>query len=151
MAKQVRAGAPVNDKRGAEGKRGEVRVLIVDDLTSMRKVLRSLLASIGFHRITEARDASDAVLKLQAEPFDLIISDWNMPTMTGQDLLEYVRADARFREIPFVMLTSLADRDSVVAARRSGVSDYLAKPFTIQELEQKLSSVCCRGEGSACR
>ena len=140
----------MNDERDAIHKRGEVRVLIVDDLTSMRKVLRNLLASIGFNQITEARDASDAVLKLQAESFDLIISDWNMPTMTGQDLLEYVRADARFKEIPFVMLTSLADRDSVVAAQRSGVSDYLAKPFTVQELEQKLSGVCCRG-GGACR
>ena len=140
----------MNEKRGAANNPGEVRVLIVDDLTSMRKVLRNLLASIGFDRVTEARDASDAVLKLQAEPFDLIISDWNMPTMTGQDLLEYVRGDERFKEIPSVMLTSLADRDSVVAAQRSGVSDYLAKPFTVQELEKKLTGVCCRG-GSACR
>ena len=68
----------MNEKRGAANNPGEVRVLIVDDLTSMRKVLRNLLASIGFDRVTEARDASDAVLKLQAEPFDLIISDWNM-------------------------------------------------------------------------
>jgi two-component system chemotaxis response regulator CheY len=128
----------------------DASILIVDDLTSMRKVLRKLLHSIGFARVTEARDASEAVTKLQSESFDLIISDWNMPTMTGQELLEYVRGDLRFKDVPFVMLTSLADRDSVVAALRSGVSDYLAKPFTVQELEQKLTSVWSRG-GEVCK
>jgi two-component system chemotaxis response regulator CheY len=121
-------------------------ILIVDDLTSMRKVLRNLLHAIGFSRVTEARDASEAVVKLQSESFDLIISDWNMPTMTGQDLLEYVRSDPRFKDVPFVMLTSLADRDSVVAALRSGVSDYLAKPFTVEELEKKVTGVWSRGD-----
>jgi two-component system chemotaxis response regulator CheY len=121
-------------------------ILIVDDLTSMRKVLRKLLHSIGFSRVTEARGASEAVIKLQSESFDLIISDWNMPTMTGQDLLEYVRSEPRFKDVPFVMLTSLTDRDSVVAALRSGVSDYLAKPFTVEELERKVTRLWCHGD-----
>lgn len=131
-------------------KMGGANILIVDDLTAMRKVLRKLLQSIGYSQITEARDASEAVVKLQSESFDLIISDWNMPTMTGQDLLEYVRSDPRFKDLPFVMLTSLADRDSVVAALRSGVSDYLAKPFTVQELEQKMTAVWSR-ESVVCK
>lgn len=140
--------AALTENMETEGKElRETRILIVDDLSSMRKVLRKLLESIGFNRVTEARDAGDAVVKLQSETFDLIISDWQMPTMTGQELLDYVRGDSRFKEIPFVMLTSVADKDSVVAALRSGVSDYLAKPFTADDLEKKLAGLCCRGSG----
>jgi two-component system chemotaxis response regulator CheY len=125
----------------SEEKRGGMRVLVVDDMISMRKIVRKLLNTLGFTHITEARDASEAVGKLQIERFDLIISDWNMPTMSGHQLLEYVRSNRRHGKVPFVMLTVQADKQSVLAAKESGVSHYLAKPFTAGELERKLKEV----------
>ena len=118
--------------------RNDVRILLVDDLTSMRKVVRKLLGSLGFTNVREARDASEAVQMLSLSEFDLIISDWNMPTMSGHQLLEFVRSGARHEGVPFVMLTVQSDKESVLAAKESGVSDYLVKPFTADELESKL-------------
>jgi len=119
-------------------KRGDVHILVVDDFSSIRKILRKLLASIGFVNVAEARDASEAVHRLQHDSFDLIISDWNMPTMTGKQLLEFVRSEKRFEKIPFIMLTMQTDKESVLSAKEAGVSHYLAKPFTAAELESKL-------------
>jgi len=116
----------------------EVRILLVDDLTSMRKVVRKLLSSLGYTNVREARDASEAVKILSLSRFDLIISDWNMPTMSGHQLLEFVRGRDQLEHVPFVMLTMQSDKDSVIAAKESGVSDYLVKPFTVDELESKL-------------
>jgi two-component system chemotaxis response regulator CheY len=127
--------------------RDSLKILVVDDLTSIRKIVRKLLGSLGFNNVAEARDASEAVQKLQIDKFDLIISDWNMPTMSGHQLLEYVRAHPRHGQVPFVMLTVQADKESVLAAKEAGVSHYLAKPFTVDELEHKLTEVF--GEGSA--
>jgi PleD family two-component response regulator len=118
--------------------KSDIRILLVDDLTSMRKVVRKLLSSLGYSNIREARDASEAVRMLSLGEFDLIISDWNMPTMSGYQLLEFVRSRARHEHVPFVMLTMQSDKESVLAAKESGVSDYLVKPFTVGELENKL-------------
>jgi len=123
------------------------RVLIVDDLGAMRKVLRKLLESIGFADVTEARDASEALLKLRQQRFDLVISDWNMPTMTGLDLLTQIRNDPKNRELPFIMLTAVADRESVENAMSGGVSEYLTKPFTQCDLEKKLERIGLRKQG----
>lgn len=123
------------------------RILIVDDLGSMRKVLKKLLESIGFSDVSEARDASEALSKLKLERFDLVISDWNMPTMTGLDLLALIRNDPRNREVPFIMLTAVADKESVENAMSGGVSEYLTKPFTQDDLEKKLERVGLRKQG----
>jgi two-component system chemotaxis response regulator CheY len=121
--------------------RTDVRILIVDDFTSMRKIVRRLLNSLGFQNVIEARDAGEAVQRLQHDTFDVIISDWNMPTMSGKQLLEFVRSQERLRHIPFMMLTMQVDKESVVSAKEAGVSHYLAKPFTAGELESKLNEL----------
>lgn len=115
-----------------------VRILVVDDLTSMRKMVRKLLLSLGYTNVREARDAGEAIGILRYGDFDLIISDWNMPTMTGCQLLEFVRGHSRLQKVPFMMLTMQTDSESVLAAKERGVSHYLAKPFTAADLEQKL-------------
>lgn len=130
---------------GATGReRTDVRILIVDDFTSMRKIVRKLLATLGFKNVIEARDASEAVRRLQHDTFDMIISDWNMPTMSGKQLLDFVRSQERLKHIPFMMLTMQADKESVVSAKEAGVSHYLAKPFTAGELEVKLNELLAR-------
>lgn len=126
------------DMKPLDESKSDIRILVVDDLTSMRKVVRKLLTSLGYANVREARDASEAVRMLSLGEFDLIISDWNMPTMSGHQLLEFVRSRARYERVPFVMLTMQADKQSVLAAKESGVSDYLVKPFTVGELEEKL-------------
>jgi two-component system chemotaxis response regulator CheY len=123
------------------------RILIVDDLGAMRKVLRRLLESLGFSEVSEARDASEALSKLKLERFDLVISDWNMPSMSGLDLLTQMRNDPKNREVPFIMLTAVADKKSVENAMSRGVSEYLTKPFSQRDLEKKLERIGLRKQG----
>jgi two-component system chemotaxis response regulator CheY len=104
----------------------------------MRKIVRSQLVSLGFSNIIEARDAKDAVQKLEYETFSLIISDWHMPEMSGFELLEHVRAQTRLEQTPFILLTKQTDKASVLQAKHSGVSFYLGKPFTTEVLESKI-------------
>ncbi len=122
----------------AKTSRDTVRILIVDDLASMRKIVRNQLTSIGFTNLIEARDAKEAVQKLELEQFTLIISDWHMPEMSGFDLLEHVRSNPRNEDIPFILLTKEASKEGVLRARESGISFYLAKPFTAETLERKI-------------
>lgn len=118
--------------------RDSIHILIVDDLASMRKIVRNQLVALGFANIAEARDAREAVQKLEFDTYSLIISDWHMPEMSGFELLAYVRGQARLETTPFILLTKQADRESVLRARESGVSFYLAKPFTAETLEEKI-------------
>lgn len=118
--------------------RESVKILIVDDLASMRKIVRNQLTSIGFTALLEARDAREAVQRLEYESFSLIISDWHMPEMSGFELLEYVRSTPRCETTPFILLTKEADRESVLKAKNCGISFYLAKPFTAEILERKI-------------
>jgi two-component system chemotaxis response regulator CheY len=121
--------------------RHNAKILIVDDFASMRKMLRKLLASIGFQNVVEARSASEAIHRLEHDRFDLIFSDCNMPSMSGQELLEFVRGRESLKELPFIMITVQTDKDTVTKARDGGVSQYLAKPFTAEELERKVLGV----------
>lgn len=118
--------------------RDSIHILVVDDLASMRKIVRNQLVALGFVNIAEARDAREAVQKLEFDTYSLIISDWHMPEMSGFELLAYVRGQARLETTPFILLTKQADRESVLRARESGVSFYLAKPFTAETLEEKI-------------
>jgi two-component system chemotaxis response regulator CheY len=122
-------------------KNRNVTVLIVDDMSFIRKVVRKSLADLGIGRIVEASDAAEAVKRLREEKFDLIISDWNMPTMSGYDLLDFVRHNERFKAIPFLMLTANNDKDSVITAAKQGVSDFLVKPFSAEDLEAKVTKL----------
>lgn len=116
-------------------------ILIVDDYKTMLKIIRNLLGELGFTNVDEASDGQMALEKLKTQPFSLVISDWNMEPMTGYDLLRQVRADAKLKAMPFIMVTAEAKADNVVAAKKAGVNNYIIKPFTAATLKSKLSAV----------
>jgi len=107
----------------------------------MRKVIRNLLKQVGYENILEAEDGVSALRVLKAQKVDLVISDWNMPNMTGFELLKAVRADADLGKTPFLMVTAEALQDNVVAAVKAGVSNYIVKPFTAEVLNEKISKI----------
>ena len=116
-------------------------VLIVDDYRTMLRIIRNLLKQLDFNNVDEATDGQEALAKLRAGNFGLVISDWNMVPMTGLDLLKEVRADARLKHLPFIMVTAESKTENVVAAKQAGVSNYIVKPFNAETLKQKLVSV----------
>ncbi len=116
-------------------------VLIVDDYKTMLRIIRNLLRQLGFTNIDEATDGSQALQKLRQANFDLIISDWNMEPMTGLQLLREVRADAKLKHIPFIMVTAESKTENVIAAKEAGVSNYIVKPFNAETLKGKMVSV----------
>jgi two-component system, chemotaxis family, chemotaxis protein CheY len=118
-----------------------IKILIVDDFATMRKVIRNLLKQIGYENIAEAEDGVAALRVLKAQKIDFVVSDWNMPNMTGLDLLKAVRADAELSAIPFLMVTAEALQDNVVAAVLAGVSIYIVKPFTAETLNGKIQKI----------
>ena len=118
-----------------------IQVLVVDDYATMRRIIRNLLNQIGFQKIEEASDGADALTKLRAGQFGLVISDWNMEPMTGLQLLKEVRADIRLKGTPFIMVTAESKTENVVAAKQAGVNNYIVKPFNAATLKTKLSSV----------
>ena len=119
-----------------------MRVVIVDDYTTMLRILRNLLRQLEINNVEEATDGETALHMMQMTPPDLIISDWNMVPMTGLDLLRKVRADARLRHIPFIMVTAESKTENVIAAKQAGVSNYIVKPFNADTLRAKIASVC---------
>ncbi|MBD3666696.1 MAG: response regulator [Kangiella sp.] len=118
-----------------------MNVLIVDDYQTMLRILRNLLRQLNFKNIEEASDGSEALKKLRAKSFGLVISDWNMEPMTGIQLLREVRADEKLKHIPFVMITAESKSENVIAAKEAGVSNYIVKPFNAETLKGKLTSV----------
>jgi len=118
-----------------------MNVLIVDDYQTMLRILRNLLRQLNFKNIDGASDGSEALKKLRAKAFGLIISDWNMEPMTGIQLLREVRADEKLKHIPFVMITAESKSENVIAAKEAGVSNYIVKPFNAETLKGKLISV----------
>ena len=118
-----------------------MRVLIVDDYTTMLRILRNLLRQLEFVNVDEATNGQDALDKMKREPFDLVISDWNMAPMTGLDLLRSVRSDASLRKTPFIMVTAESKTENVIAAKQAGVSNYIVKPFNAETLRAKIGSV----------
>ena len=121
----------------------KTRVLVVDDMMTMRKLVVKVCKEIGFTDITEAEDGAKAWEKVAAAapPFGLVISDWNMPNTTGLDLLRRVRGDAKFAKLPFLMVTAEAEGHQVVEAVKAGVSNYVVKPFTADALRDKIEAV----------
>ena len=118
-----------------------LKILIVDDFATMRKVIRNLLKQGGFENIVEAEDGAAALKVLKSQPVDFIISDWNMPNMSGLELLKAVRADDELKALPFLMVTAEALKDNVVAAVKAGVSNYIVKPFTAEVLNEKIEKI----------
>ena len=118
-----------------------MNVLIVDDYKTMLRIVRNLLKQLGFDNVDEATDGSAALQKLREKRYGLIISDWNMEPMTGLQLLKEVRADARLKPTPFVMITAESKTENVIEAKKAGVSNYIVKPFNADTLKNKLQSV----------
>lgn len=118
-----------------------IKVLVVDDFATMRRIVKDVLKQLGFDNIVEAGDGSAALDVLKKEKVDLIVSDWNMPKMTGLELLKAVRADDNLKGIPFVMVTAEGQKDNVIEAVKVGVSNYIVKPFTPGTFGEKLEKV----------
>jgi two-component system chemotaxis response regulator CheY len=118
-----------------------MNVLIVDDYKTMLRIIKNLLNQIGFTNVDEAEDGSAALAKIRQKEYGLIISDWNMVPMTGLQLLQEVRADAKFKHIPFIMVTAESKTENVVAAKQAGVNNYIVKPFNAAVLKGKISTV----------
>ena len=118
-----------------------MKVLIVDDYSTMRRIIRNLLTQIGYTEIDEAADGNEALQKLRETHYGLVISDWNMEPMTGFDLLKKVRADETLKATPFIMVTAESKAENVVAARAAGVDNYIVKPFNAATLQVKINAV----------
>ena len=118
-----------------------MNVLIVDDYKTMLRIIRNLLKQIDFNNVEEASDGADALTKLRAGNFGLVISDWNMAPMSGLELLQEVRQDSRLKSLPFIMITAESKTENVVAAKQAVVSNYIVKPFNAETLRDKIEKV----------
>ena len=118
-----------------------MRVLIVDDYTTMVRIIQNLLRQLGFEHIDNASDGTAALAKLRETRYDLVISDWNMEPMTGYELLQNVRADPGLNKTPFIMITAESKTENVIAAKKAGVSNYIVKPFNAATLKTKIEAV----------
>ncbi|WP_372013770.1 chemotaxis response regulator CheY [Pseudoxanthomonas sp. 10H] len=118
-----------------------MRILIVDDFSTMRRIVKNLLNDLGYSNTAEADDGHTALAALRAAPFDFVVTDWNMPGMTGIDLLRAIRADEKLKTLPVLMVTAEAKREQIIEAAQNGVNGYIIKPFTAQTLEEKLGKI----------
>jgi two-component system chemotaxis response regulator CheY len=118
-----------------------LKFLVVDDFATMRRIIRNLLKELGFNNVDEAEDGVNALAKLRADRFDLVVSDWNMPNMTGIDLLRNIRSDAQLKDLPVLMVTAEAKKENIIAAAQAGASGYVVKPFTAATLDEKLKKI----------
>lgn len=118
-----------------------MKVLVVDDFATMRRILRNILKQLGFTNISEADDGKTALKELQKEKYDLVLCDWNMPEMSGLELLTTIRSDDQLKDLPFVMVTAEAQKENIVAAVKAGVNNYVVKPFNAETVNEKLNKV----------
>jgi two-component system, chemotaxis family, chemotaxis protein CheY len=116
-------------------------VLVVDDYSTMIRIIRNLLRQLGFADVDDANDGASALAKMRNRRYGLVISDWNMEPMTGFDLLQQVRADPGFGATPFIMVTAESKTENVIAAKKAGVNNYIVKPFNAQTLKAKIEAV----------
>jgi two-component system, chemotaxis family, chemotaxis protein CheY len=118
-----------------------MKILIVDDFSTMRRIIKNLLRDLGFTNTQEADDGLTALPMLKGGDFDFLVTDWNMPGMTGIDLLKHVRADEKLANLPTLMVTAEAKKDQIVEAAQAGVNGYVVKPFTAQALKEKIEKI----------
>jgi two-component system chemotaxis response regulator CheY len=127
----------------------DTRILVVDDFPTMRRIVRNLLGELGYTKISEADDGQTALPMLKTGDFDFLVTDWNMPGMTGIDLLKAVRADDKLAKLPVLMVTAEASKEQIVEAAQAGVSGYIIKPFTAATLAEKLERISARMQAAA--
>ncbi|WP_026340244.1 chemotaxis response regulator CheY [Amphritea japonica] len=125
----------------------DMKILVVDDFSTMRRIIKNLLRDLGFTNIVEADDGATALPILKSGGIDFLVTDWNMPKMNGIDLLKHVRADPELRHIPILMVTAEAKREQIIAAAQAGVNGYIIKPFTAGVLKEKIAKIFERLQG----
>ncbi len=118
-----------------------IKILIVDDFTTMRRIMKNILKQLGFTNLVEADDGTTAIELLEKDQFDLVISDWNMPKMSGLELLKNIRGMSQYKDLPFLMVTAEAQKQNVIQAVQAGVSNYVVKPFTAEQISDKLEKI----------
>ncbi len=118
-----------------------MKVLVVDDMSTMRRIVKNVLKQIGYTSVEEAPDGQEALKKLKGGGFGLVVTDWNMPVMTGLELLKAIRADVELKTLPVLMVTAEAQKENIIEAIQAGVSNYVVKPFTAEALLEKLTKV----------
>jgi two-component system chemotaxis response regulator CheY len=123
-----------------------MKFLVVDDFSTMRRIIKNLLHDLGYPNVSEADDGKTALPMLQAGGFDFLITDWNMPGMPGLELIKAVRADAKLAKMPVLMLTAEAKREQIIEAAQAGVNGYVIKPFTAETLKEKLDKILGGGK-----
>ncbi len=119
----------------------KTKFLVVDDFSTMRRIVRNLLKELGYSNVDEAEDGAMALSKLKNENFDFVISDWNMPNMDGLEMLKQIRADGAIGKLPVLMVTAEAKKENIIAAAQAGANGYVVKPFTAATLDEKLSKI----------
>ena len=126
--------------------KSDMKILVVDDMSTMRKIIKNMLGQIGLKNIHEADDGATAWPMIEeaqnaSEPFEFIVSDWNMPQMTGLDLVKKIRDTENLKNLPFLMITAEAEQGNVVIAVKAGVSNFIVKPFSPQVLKEKIEKI----------
>jgi two-component system chemotaxis response regulator CheY len=127
----------------------KIKFLVVDDFSTMRRIVRNLLKELGYVNADEAEDGAVALQKLKGGGFDFVVSDWNMPNMDGLQLLQAIRADATLKHLPVLMITAEAKKENIIAAAQSGAHGYIVKPFTAATLNEKLIKIFAKLESPA--
>ncbi len=118
-----------------------MKVLVVDDMSTMRRIVKNIMKQLGFNNLEEAENGQDALTKLKGEPYGFVVSDWNMPVMMGIDLLRAIRADEKLKHLPVLMVTAEAQKENLMEAIQAGVSNYIVKPFTAETMQEKINKI----------
>ena len=118
-----------------------MKILVVDDMVTMRRIVKNILKQLGFANVEEAENGQEALQKLRADSYGFVVSDWNMPVMTGIDMLRAIRADEKLKTTPVLMVTAEAQQSNLVEAVQAGVSNYIVKPFTAETLQEKITKI----------
>lgn len=119
----------------------KIKILVVDDFSTMRRIVKNILKQLGYENIEEAEDGAQAYNKLKSGGFGFVVSDWNMPNMDGLDLLKKIRSDPELKDLPVLMVTAEAEKEKVIEAIKAGVSNYIVKPFTAEVLKEKMDRI----------
>ncbi|GEN23668.1 chemotaxis response regulator CheY [Halomonas cupida] len=118
-----------------------MRILVVDDFPTMRRIVRSLLKELGFNNVEEAEDGQEGLTRLREGGYDFVVSDWNMPNLDGLEMLKIIRADDALKSLPVLMVTAEAKKENIIAAAQAGANGYVVKPFTAATLEEKMGKI----------
>ena len=118
-----------------------IKILVVDDFPTMRRIIKNLLKDLGYDNVDEAEDGAQGLEKLRGGSFDFVVSDWNMPNMDGLAMLQSIRADPNLSKLPVLMVTAEAKKENIIAAAQAGANGYVVKPFTVATLEEKLNKI----------